>query len=106
MISGKEDNARRVEPISCAGELVIHDDGDGLEVVTYADGLVWGKYKIASWDKDGIAGVIAVANACLPDDDPAKITRYKLERLEGAADPLMTKEISHFLDALRRYLPP
>jgi hypothetical protein len=67
----------RIEPISLNGTLVVHDDGDGLEVVTYetpGDVATMAKFKIDTWDRDGIAGVIALANTALPDDDPRKQT--------------------------------
>lgn len=58
------------------------------------------------------AMLIAVANAALPDDDPRKITRAKLEALrslaimhETARGADVTDE-RRFIDALESYLPP
>lgn len=75
----------RVEPISAPG-LYIHDDGDGLEIVTKHGEPDFEKYKIDSWDQDGIAAVMALANHCLSSDDPRKITHLDVEAIEVAAE--------------------
>jgi len=80
--------AWRIEPLSLKGQLVVHDDADGLEIVTYENpGDVAGmaKFKIDTWDRGGIAGVMALANHALPDDDPRKITRADVENLRDEA---------------------
>jgi hypothetical protein len=72
---------RRIHFLS-ATELVAHDDGDGLEFITYPDstaaqfrtGLL-AKYKVESWDDGGLLSIMALANAALPDGHPNKITR-------------------------------
>jgi hypothetical protein len=67
------------------------------------------------------AELIAVANAALPDSDPRKITRGKIELLRGLVEfaagaydsPALQKETQAeadkaylVLDALESYLPP
>lgn len=66
--------------------------------------------------------VIALANAALPDDDPHKVTREKVERLHEGARAMMNTHyerctggctceresdaLAAFADTLASYLPP
>lgn len=57
-----------------------------------------------------IPGLIALANAALPDDHPAKITRADVENLRallgGDAWAVAKADIRRLADALASYLPP
>jgi hypothetical protein len=108
----------RIEPISLNGTLVVHDDGDGLEVVTYetpGDVATMAKFKIDTWDRDGIAGVIALANTALPDNDPRKLMAADVAALDEAimyVGPLADREeplraeLTALRDKLAALLPP
>lgn len=60
------------------------------------------------------AALIALANAALPDSDPRKITREKIEHMKAIAESIRptTSNESHigfleeFATALESYLPP
>lgn len=65
----------------------------------------------------GLAGLIAAANAALPDSDPRKITRAMVEEIREAAashaayDSLpqfaaLAARVQRIADALSSYLPP
>lgn len=113
--------ATRLAPLGC-DEIAIHDDGDGLEIVVYPDAAsrdarrgMLGKYKLSF--PDDIIGVIAVANAALPDDDPRKFAHADVYDLRALIADLRagndltrlterTARLAAFADALESYLPP
>lgn len=85
------------------GETAIH--GTGLRIADTAIIV----------EADDLAAVIALANAALPDSDPRKITRERVEDIRNAlgADETWTgtseqtfARIQQFLNALEAYLPP
>lgn len=55
-------------------------------------------------DKRFIPGLIALANAALPDDDPHKITREMVRLLRDTAEEY--DYLTPIADALASYLPP
>lgn len=55
---------------------------------------------------DRAPALIALANAALPDDDPRKITRAKLQRMIDAAKFADALDALDFAEALASYLPP
>lgn len=48
-----------IEPTSCPG-LYIHDDGDGLEIVTHHGTDAFEKWKIAHWDTEALRDLAAL----------------------------------------------
>lgn len=121
-LSAEEWAEERFAPTSDL-QIVIHNDGDGIEFVIYPDdearfqrkGLL-SKHKLEF--ADDLAGVIAVLNAGYPDSDPRKITRFHVvllrnaaERLRGTdGEPEEIEQVKAYLEdlanALESYLPP
>lgn len=80
-------------------EYAMHEDvRDGLAYeVTYL------------WGRSRQAGAIALANAALPDDDPRKITRERvniLRELWAECPYEYQTALRELADALESYLPP
>jgi hypothetical protein len=125
----------KMEPVLSAEEWARAKDEDALtdvpvgeHVVAYvADGIV----RIALLEKPGVATgaldqparAIALLNDALPDSDPRKVTREKIEAirlraqrsdyvpesgedLEANGQWPLDNAVDAFLDALESYLPP
>jgi hypothetical protein len=75
---------QRTELSSCSG-IVVHDDGDGLEIVVYDGGTVGGlidaKYKLMDWSSDRL-DVAALAL----HGQPFGFTWADVDAIRGAAD--------------------
>ena len=91
-------------------DVVVHDDGDGLEIVIYPDaytqtvrGEVEDKYKMRF--PSDMVGIMAVANASLPDDSPYKITRADVEEIRAAPNRILWNLMA-IADKLEALLPP
>lgn len=53
------DLSEPVEPLDCEG-LYIHDDGDGVEIVTHHGSPDFEKWKIHYWDRDALRALAAM----------------------------------------------
>lgn len=99
------DRGRAVHCIGVDGDQFIgfaHDpDSEGEGVLI--DG---GTYTASLFEAENVRRLIAIANAALPDDDPRKITRERLQEMRDAADWIGESTSVHaFADALASYLP-
>lgn len=125
-LTAEEWKERRVRFVGLP-ELVLHDDGDGMELVVYAGDCIWEKLKFNQAPAIDLPSLIALANAALPDSDPRKITREDVEVLRSAAEDLEHAceygrwcrwcidhslglanrvRLKRLADALESYLPP
>lgn len=85
--------------------------------ITFGDGSVAPKIGIHV-EREDVPAIMALANAALPDDDPRKITRARMQAVRAAlAEQFVdlsedqwtsdaTKELTVLLAALESYLPP
>jgi hypothetical protein len=119
---------RRYAPISCS-EIVLHDDGDGMEFVTYANGAaraarrgLLGKYKLERWAPEDYRAMSALLLQCAGPEGGPLLTHEMVDAIENAyhciyEDYRLYKEgreedaadlarLLHVAAALRSLLPP
>lgn len=104
----------RGRPVHCTGVdgdqfigFAHHRDAEGEGVLI--DG---GSWTASIFEAENVRRLIAIANAALPDDDPRKITRARVEALRSVCRhnpdtlPGYGVPLRELADALASYLPP